>query len=295
MATTARKSGKSKPKYTPEEVAAYRAEQREKGAELMKAAVSELLTSDGWQKWAAMRARLHGYSLNNTLLILIQCPEATMVASGKFWKEQNRYITSGTGSALRIFAPLFRRPTSDEIAAGRDPESKVLYSFKLVPVFDVSQTDGEPLPSKPSQPVTGDSHASFLRPLEVLAQKLGYSVSFESLSPGLGGYCDKNRNHIAIRNDVAPNAQVRTLIHEIAHALGIGYEGYGREQAEVLVETATFIVSTSIGLDTTGASVPYVASWGEANAVAAIEAFAGVVDKVARQIESAVKDAEVVA
>jgi len=287
---------KPRQEFTPEQKEAYRKEQREKGAELMKAGVTELLTSEGWQKWAAMRARLHTYSFANTILILCQCPEASIVMSGKKWIEMKRRIISGTGSALRVWAPLFRRPTDAEIAAGRKPEDKVLYSYKLVPVFDVSQTDGEPLPERPaSQPLTGDSHAAYLRPLEVFAQSLGYSVSFEDLSDGLGGYCDYAAKHIAINKSESINGQVRVLIHEIAHALGIGYAEYGRQQAEVLVETATFIVASSVGLDTTGSSVPYVADWGTADAVKAIEQFASVVDKVARQIEHAVKDAEVIA
>lgn len=285
---------KPRQEFTPEQKEAYRKEQREQAAELMKRGVQELLTSDGWQKWAAMRARLHTYSFNNTLLILCQMPEASVVASGKFWNEHQRMMIKGTTS-LKVFAPLFRRPTDAEIAAGRKPEDKVLYSYKLVPVFDISQTDGEPLPVSPAQPLTGESHAAYLRPLEMFAQSLGFSVSYEDLSAGLGGYCDSKAMHIAIAADQSSNACVRTLIHEIAHALGIGYADYGREQAEVLVETATFIVATSIGLDTTGTSVPYVTGWGEADAVKAIEKFAATVDKVARQIERAVKDAEVTA
>lgn len=276
--------------YTAEETAAYRAEQRERGATLMKEAVATLLTSEGWRAWAECRARLHTYSFANVCLILAQMPDATLVASGKFWTSVNRYITSGPGSALRVFAPLFRRPTADEIAAGQ-PERKVLYAFKLVPVFDVSQTDGEPLPKRDVEPVTGDSHAEFLRPLEVFAHTLGFSVSYEALSEGMGGYCDSKAKHIAVAKDEPANSQVRTLIHECAHALGVGYQEYGRDKAEVLVETATFIVCTSIGLDTSGSSVPYVATWGGDQAVAAIEAFARVVDDVARQIERAVSNA----
>lgn len=284
---------KPRQEFTPEQKEEYRREQREKAAELMKAGVSELLTSEGWQKWAAMRARLHTYSFNNTILILCQCPEASIVMSGKKWIEMKRRITSGPGSALRVFAPLFRRPTDAEIAAGRKPEDKVLYSYKLVPVFDVSQTDGEPLPEPPaSQPLTGDSHAAYLRPLEVFAHSLGCSVSYEDLSEGLGGYLDTRANHIAINKNVAVNQRVKTLIHEIAHALGITYTDYTREQAEVLVETAAFIVANSIGLDTGSYSIPYVADWGAAEAVKTVEAFAATVDKVARQIERAVKDAE---
>lgn len=294
MATATRTPRRKRVEYTQEQKDAYRKQQREQAAELLKAGVNELLTSEGWQKWAAMRARLHTYSFQNTLLILCQMPEASVVASGKFWNDHERRMIKGTTS-LKVYAPLFRKPTEAEIAAGRKPEDKVLYSYKLVPVFDISQTEGEPLPALETQPLTGDSHAAYLRPLEKFAHSLGYSVSFESLSGGMGGYCDYTAKHIAVDKDASVNAQVRTLIHEIAHALGIGYAEYGRCQAEVLVETATFIVASSIGLDVSASSIPYVAGWGDKDAVKAIEAFAKTVDTVARKIEKAVKDAEVAA
>lgn len=286
-------ASKKRPAYTPEERDEYRRQQREQAAELMKAGVAELQSSEGWQRWAAMRARLHSYSFANTMLILAQMPDASLVQSGKKWNLIDRRMIAGT-RALRVFAPLFRKPTADEIAAGRNPADQILYSFKLVPVFDVSQTEGAPVPAIEHHPLTGDSHAAYLRPLERLAQSLGYSVSFEDLSEGLGGYCDPQRKHIAIANG-AVNQQVATLIHEITHALGFDYTEYTREQSEVLVETATFIVCSSIGLDTTGRSVPYVATWGTEDAARHIEAFATQVDKAARTIEKAVKDAEVAA
>lgn len=291
----ARKPRKSKrPEYTPEEREEYRRAQREQAAELMKAGLAELQSSEGWRRWAEMRARLHTYSFANTILILCQMPDASLVMSGKKWNAIDRRMSAGT-RALRVFAPLFRKPTADEIAAGRKPDEQILYSFKLVPVFDVSQTEGEPVPAIPVQPLDGDSHAAYLRPLEKLAQSLGYSVSFEDLSEGLGGYVNPTAKHIAITKNAAPNQQVKTLIHEIAHALGFDYTDYTREQSEVLVETAAFIVASSIGLDTSSYSIGYCATWGEGDAAKHIEAFATQVDKVARRIERAVTDAEIAA
>lgn len=292
---TARRPRAKRPEYTPEQREQYRKEQREQAAELMKAGLAELQSSEGWKRWAAMRARLHSYSFANTMLLLAQMPDASLVQSGKKWMAIDRRMIAGT-RALRVFAPLFRKPTADEIAGGRRPDEQILYAFKLVPVFDVSQTEGEPVPAGPEpQPLTGDSHAAYWRPLEKLAQSLGYSVSVEDLSEGLGGYCNLRDKHIAITSSAAPNQRVATLIHEIAHAMGIDYQDYTREQSEVLVETATFIVSTVIGLDTNTRSVPYVAHWGGDDAAKHIEAFAATVDKTARQIEKAVKDAEVAA
>jgi hypothetical protein len=78
------------------------------------------------------------------------------------------------------------------------------------------------------------------------------------------------------------------LVHEIAHALGVGYKDYGRQQAEVLVDTVTHIVCGSVGLDISSSSVPYVAGWGEDGALEAIRAYAETIDTIARRIEEAV-------
>ena len=80
---------------------------------------------------------------------------------------------------------------------------------------------------------------------------------------------------------------MRTLVHELVHALGVGYREYGREIAEVLTETAAFVACRSLGLDTAGMSVPYVAGWGESGDLDAIKTYADVVDQMARRIEEA--------
>jgi hypothetical protein len=80
--------------------------------------------------------------------------------------------------------------------------------------------------------------------------------------------------------------------HEIAHSLGVGYTEYGRAQAEVLVDTVTYVVlSGQVGLDVGGESIPYVAGWGEQGALDAIREFAGTIDQIARQIEDAITPA----
>jgi hypothetical protein len=145
--------------------------------------------------------------------------------------------------------------------AENDDATRVV--FRAVPVFDVSQTDGEPLPEAPREPITGDSHAGYVTRLEQYARSLGYSVEREALDSA-GGYCDHKRQRIVVSSNVdSANAHVRVLVHELAHALGVGYAEYGREVAEVIVETSTVIVCGSIGLDTSGESIPYIAGWGE--------------------------------
>jgi hypothetical protein len=126
-----------------------------------------------------------------------------------------------------------------------------------------------------------------ITPLCLLAGDLGYEVRFQMVPGRANGYCDLTQHLIIIDDAMPPNAQVRTLIHEIAHAHGIGYAEHGRSRAEVLVESVTFIVCGAIGLDTTGESIPYVASWDDDD-LESLEAFAHLVDTTARKIEAVV-------
>jgi hypothetical protein len=85
------------------------------------------------------------------------------------------------------------------------------------------------------------------------------------------------------------NRQVRTLVHELAHAHGLGYE-LGRERCEVLVDCVTYIVCSSVALDVGGESIPYIAGWGEDGALDAIREYAQTIDEIARRIENALRD-----
>jgi hypothetical protein len=122
--------------------------------------------------------------------------------------------------------------------------------------------------------------------LEQYARQLGYTVECEPLDSA-GGYCDHKRQRIVVSTNVsAANGRVRVLVHELAHALGVGYKEYGREVAEVIVETATVVVCGALGLDTSGESIPYIAGWGE-QALDAIRRHAEKVDEIARTLETA--------
>jgi hypothetical protein len=187
------------------------------------------------------------------------------------------------------------RTGADEDAPGErtHDETPRRTVFRAVSVFDVAQTeplaDTEPVPlTPPSQPITGDSHAHLLAPLERLAEELGYTVQTRAVDGAAEGFCDSQRKLIVVDDGLPANAEVRVLVHEIAHALGVGYAEYGRSRAEVMVDTATFIVCGSLGLDTSASSVPYVAGWGESGGLEAIRAYAQRIDEIARRIETAI-------
>jgi hypothetical protein len=163
--------------------------------------------------------------------------------------------------------------------------------FRTVSVFDIAQTDGDPLPQPPCMAVTGDSHAGYLGPLNAYARRLGLTVEHRPLEHAGGYYSDRERRIVLSTSLSSPNAQVRTFVHELAHAIGVPtYKEHGRENAETIVETAAFIVCRSIGLDTSGEAIPYIAGWGEANDLEAIRKYAETVDSIARQLETFLRD-----
>jgi hypothetical protein len=112
-------------------------------------------------------------------------------------------------------------------------------------------------------------------------QKVGHSRA-------TGGWCDSHAKRIVVDSGQAANGRVRTLVHELVHALGVNYQTHTRPQAEVIVDTATLIVLAGAGLDTSGETIPYVASWGETGGLEAVTEHAELIDRLARTVENAI-------
>jgi hypothetical protein len=274
---------------------AERDARRNADRERLEEATRELLSSEGWQRWVKTRRSFHRYSVNNQLLIALQRPDATHVAGFQAWLKLNRCPRKGE-RGIRIFAPMTVRAKNAGGDVALDPttgEPATRTLFKVATVFNVSQTeplpDTDPVPLEPpTQPIEGDSHGELLPRLEDLAAELGFDVEFRDLAAAAcDGWCDAREKRIVVSSSMAANAQLRVLVHELAHALGIGYEEFGRQRAEVLVDCATFCVLQTVGLDVAGESVPYVAAWGEDGALEAVRTFVGRIDEVAKRIEDA--------
>ena len=279
---------------------AEREQRRQADRERLEQAARELLSSAGWARWMRVRATngLARYSLRNQLLIAADCYQRgitpTYVAGFRAFLQLNRCVRKGE-TAIRILAPMSVTEQARQGAGNDDkteePRRRVF--FRTVPVFDVAMTDPlpgtQPVPLEaPRQPITGDSHRQLLEPLRRLADELGYSIEVRELpESGPGGWCDPKARQIVIA-DGPGNRIVRTLVHELAHALGVGYEQYGRERAEVLVDSVTYVVLGSVGLDVGGESIPYVAGWGEDGALEAIRAYAQTINELAARIENAI-------
>jgi len=268
-----------------------RAERRRQDRERLHQAAEQLLSSEGWARWVRVRATFHRYSAGNCMLIALQCHQRQIVpehvAGFRTWLKLGRCVRKHE-KALRILAPI---SVKERDTTGAETGERRVF-FKTAFVFELSQT--ETLPGvqpvalePPHQPLTGDSHAHLLTPLRAFAKTLGYTVAFEVIPGSTGGWCDRKDKRIVVDSSAPGNAQLRTLIHETAHALGVDYEHYSREQAEVIVDTVTYITASSVGLAVGGESIPYVAGWGEHGALDAVTSFAETIDALARRIEDA--------
>jgi len=271
-----------------------RAERRRRDRERLRTAAEQLLTSEGWQRWLRVRSRagLARLSLSNQLLVALARPDATFVAGFKAWLALGYCVKKGE-RAIAIIAPL---PIKDRDKVNGEETGETRVLFKTVFVFDRQQVaplpDREPTPlDPPSEPLTGDSHQHLIDPLERFAASLGYTVSFERIAGSAGGWCEAKAKRIVVDADAPANARVRILVHEIAHALGVGYAEYGRARSEVIVDTTTHLVCSSVGLRVDGETVPYVAGWGENGALEAVTEFAGTIDQLARQLEDVLAEA----
>lgn len=283
---------------------ADRAERRAAEREQMRRAVEALRTSEGWQRWLGVRRHFHDYSFQNQLMIALQCPEATRVAGFRKWLELGYCVRKGE-KAIRIWAPC--PPSKKQLKSWREsgarPEEEPRTFFRLVAVFDASQVSplpdfpGEPVPlSPPHEPIAGEGLAGRLPALVEFADTLELEVSIEAVPGAALGYHEPATGRIVIE-DVGPefsaNAQVSVLVHELAHAL-VRIDrrdddpklDYAAE--EVVVESVAYSVCASLGLDSSGSAVPYVAGWAEGVEADPIETYAELIDRLARRLEEVV-------
>jgi antirestriction protein ArdC len=250
----------------------------------LESGVAALIDSETWQSWLATAAKFHTYSFNNQMLIAVQCPAATHVAGYRAWQALGRNVRKGEHS-IGILAPNTRR-VKDAITG---EESRRVTGFRVASVFDISQTDGDPLPVEP-RPVLlqGEAPAGLWDALTALAVREGFTVERGDTGQA-NGWMQPDTRTIRVSDTLSPAQAAKTLVHECAHALlhaatDYDYSGH-RGIAEVEAESVAFIVGSVHELDTGAYSMPYVAGWGKDAAVVA--ATASNVTRTARAILAA--------
>lgn len=230
--------------------------------EKLLSGVTEVFQEDRFKKYLKTMSKFHSYSFRNSLLIHLQMPDAKMVEGFKAWEGHNRYVKRGQ-KGIAIFAPyLIKKKIQLE---SENPEKdggeteQTLVKFKVTYVWDVSQTEGEPLPSLFNE-LTGNVDR-FDQIFSMLKEISPYNISFEQIPGTVKGYCNFDNRKIAIQIGMSDEQTIKTLIHEIAHSLIHENSKKSREQEEVEAESVAFIISDFLGVDTSSYSFDYVAIW----------------------------------
>jgi antirestriction protein ArdC len=230
----------------------------------LQSAVAEIVSGDDWKRMLRTAAKFHRYSFQNQLLISFQNSEATLVAGFNKWKSLGRCVKKGQ-KGIAIFAPCSYR-TKVEDDNGEEKSFQQLRGFRIVHVFDISQTEGEEFPDLDAirpKLLDGDAPEGIWDALVTQAGAAGFDVVRDQKRTE-NGYCDFVGKKIAVRPDVAPAQAVKTLVHELCHALLHGDEvARSREIQEVEVESVAYIVCDALGLDTSDYSFAYVARWSD--------------------------------
>ena len=242
--------------------------------------VHEIFTSEKYHIYLNTMSKFHNYSFNNTLLIAMQRPDATLVAGYQTWKKKfNRQVQRGE-KGIKIIAPApikeKRRvekvdEETQEIVIGDDgqPETEIVERitprFRVTTVFDVSQTEGGPLPTLRTTELEGNVviYEDFMKGLEELSP---VPFRFEDIGNGAKGYYSEK--YIAIQRDMSNAQTMKTAVHETAHAIlhdrdimqenGVSKD---RTTKEVEAESVAYVVCSHFGLDTSEYSFSYIAGW----------------------------------
>jgi hypothetical protein len=257
---------------------------------LLTEGVERLSTTGAWGDYLRAARTFHAYSFNNVLLLAMQNPRATRVAGFQAWKRLGRAVSRGE-KALWVLAPITRRRTDDlgghdDVDAERTPGPRQPIGFRAVPVWDISQTEGDPLPELATR-LLGDDPLDAYVALTSVAQSLGYRVDDVDLPGERNGDCAFDRRRIRVQVANSPAQRTKTLAHEIAHALL--HEGYtDRARAELEAESVAFIVCSELELDASAYSFGYVAGWagGTDEAIAGIKASGARIQATAHSILS---------
>lgn len=263
-----------------------RAEAVKEITEKLEHGLEELFDSEKFREYLDTMSKFYRYSFNNSLLIAMQKPDATLVASYRSWQKNfNRNVNKGE-KGIRILAPapykikeerevinpLSGLPMLDEKGNVQTEEVEVsMTGFKVAYVFDVSQTSGEPLPEISAEELlqSVDDYQIFMEALRNVAP---VPLEMQEVNGGAKGYFSPVEQKIAIQSGMSESQTVKTAIHEIAHSLlhdtdharmeGVdATEKKDRNTKEVEAEAVAYTVCQHFGIDTSDYSFGYVAGW----------------------------------
>ena len=220
--------------------------------------IRAMTSSENWLAWLKMQSKLHSYSWRNTMLIMMQMPDATMCAGYTTWQRLGRQVRAGEHGLL------IQRPIFPSKKALEDGEDRRPFRYGIARTFDISQTDGDPIPET-AVCVRGDE---LLEQRDVLALQLGsagYNVTFRQEKSRVRGHV-LGKDVVVNCGGRDVNDTFRTLVHEAAHQLLTHQERFHdleRGIAEVEAESVAFVVCDRLGAPSDSYSFAYVAGWAD--------------------------------
>lgn len=211
--------------------------------------------SERLQTYLDVMSRFPRYSFNNCVLIAMQFPEARIVQGFRAWKKLGRSVIKGE-KGIGIIAPMVGKTDAEDGNTG-ESETKTVFGFKVVHVFDVSQTEGDELPEFAE--VSGDPGVN-IKAVERLIRSLGIKLVYESIPSGADGVSKKGT--IVVSPDLQPAARLTTLVHELGHEL-LHQPSDRRKQTtrtirETEAEAVAHVVCQALGLDTLQHCADYI-------------------------------------
>ena len=275
--------------------------------------IKELFESEKYMRYLSVMSRFHRYSVNNTMLIYMQKPDATLVAGYNKWKNQfERHVKRGE-HGITIIAPTPFKKKIEEQKLDPDTKAPILDAegkavveereveipmFRPVKVFDVSQTDGKPLPELAST-LSGNvqNYEAFM---EALRRSAPVPLSVEPMAANMDGYFSPDQQRIAIRAGMSEVQTVSAAVHEIAHSKLHNYAKAQEEAAragdkeppkkkdrnteEVEAESISYAVCQYYGIQTGENSFGYIANWSQGKELPELRASLETINKTAGEL-----------
>lgn len=269
----------------------------------LESGVEELFTSHRYQEFLKTMAKFHNYSFNNTMLIAMQRPDATLVTSYKNWQSMGRQVMKGE-KGITIIAPApYKKMKEKEVLdenqrpiMGTDGKPKTeqvevtVPHFKAVTVFDIAQTSGEPIQTLAPELLTAavQDFDSFMQAIQKISP---VPIRFDEIDGNANGYYHNADKEIVIKKGLSESQTLKTAIHETVHAklhdkeimesLGVEKD---RLTKEVEAESVAYCVCSSFGLDTSDYSFPYIAGWSSSREMKEMKASMDVIRKTAGEM-----------
>lgn len=300
---------RAKGKYDPKQAAENRKSEMKEITEKLEQGVADIFSSEKYKIFLDTMARFPRYSYNNNLLIMLQKPDATLCQSYTGWKKMGRFVKRGE-KGIRILAPTPFKIDREQnkldekgqtiLDKDGEPVKETVQidvtGFKLVSTFDLSQTEGEPLPTLGVEELTGsvEGYAKFF---EAIRNASPVPVAFEEIKGKAKGYFQTSENRIAIKEGMSEVQNVKTLIHEMAHAKlhnmttqKVRDDVQTRSSKEVEAESVAYTVCQHYGIDTSDYSFAYVAGWSKGKEMPELKESLGEIQKAASELITAIDE-----